>query len=121
MKHRLTRMAVLLHLIVGKWCLALDAPLGGEAAVSLDDQFAGDASLALQTVNVLGKEHAEEILLGKQRDKGMRDGGRIIAGIQFFREDIERIGVLAEVGDVEDGLGVWEVQTREVRVQAGIW
>lgn len=112
---------VLLHLVVRKWRLALDAPLGGEAAVSLDNQLTGDASLSLEAVDVLGEEHSEEVLLGKQRDEGMRDGGRIVARIQLFRKNVEGVGVLTEIGDIEDGLGVWEIEASKIGIQAGVW
>jgi hypothetical protein len=111
---------VLLHFVIRKRRLALDASLGGEAAVSLDNQLARDTSLSLKAVDVLGEEHSKEVLLGKQRYEGMRDGRGVVARIQLLCENIEGIGVLAEVGDIEDCLGIREVEASKIGVQAGV-
>jgi hypothetical protein len=47
----------------------------------------------------------------------MRDGGVELARVELLRQDVEWLRVLAEVGDVEDGFGVGQVEAREVVVQ----
>lgn len=44
-----------------------------------------------------------------------------LARVELLREDVEGLGVLSEVVDVEDGLGVGQVQAREVVVEARLW
>ena len=100
---------------------AVDAPLGSKAAVGLDDLVGRDAGAALEAVDVLGEEVAEEAAAGEEGDEGVGDGGVEFARVELAREDVEGFGVLAEVGDVEDGFGVGEVEAGEVGVQAGAW
>jgi hypothetical protein len=52
----------------------------------------------------------------------MRDCGLVfLAWVELVREGVEGEWVLAEVGYVEDGLGVREVEPCEIRVETGVW
>lgn len=97
---------VLLHLIFRVLFLALDTALVRKASVRLDDLVRGDSGYALEAVDVLGEEHLEKALAGEEGDEGMRDGRVELSGVQFVCENVEGLGVFAEVGDVEDGFGV---------------
>lgn len=109
---------VLLHLVVGEFGLALDAPLCREATVGLDDLVGGHTGRALEAVDILGEEHLEEAFAGEEGDEGVGDGGMEFSGVELVGEDIEGLGMAAEVGDVKDGFGVGEVQAGEVGVEA---
>ena len=50
----------------------------------------------------------------------MSDRGSVLARVELVGEGVERFWVAAEVGDVEDGLGVGEVEAGEVGVEAGV-
>jgi hypothetical protein len=64
-----TRFYALTHFGVGKWGFAVDASLGGKAAVGFDDQFRRNTSGALETVDILCEEHSQELFLGEKRDE----------------------------------------------------
>lgn len=51
----------------------------------------------------------------------MRNRRPVFAGVKLFCERVEGKRVIAEVGDVENGFGVGEVEAGEVCVQAGLW
>lgn len=51
----------------------------------------------------------------------MCDCRPVFPGVQLLRECVEGEGVFAEEGQLEDGLGVWEVEALEVGVEAGFW
>lgn len=51
----------------------------------------------------------------------MRDCGAVFAGVEFAGEGVEGRRVSAEVGDVEDGFGVGEVEAGQVGIEAGGW
>jgi hypothetical protein len=108
---------MVLHQVVRELGLALDAALRGKAAVGLYDLLPRHTGAPLEAVDVLRKEHLEQALLGQERNKGMRDGGVELARVELLRQDVEWLRVLAEVGDVEDGFGVGQVEAREVVVQ----
>ena len=74
-------------------------------------------SCPLQTVYVLREQHVQQPLLRKQRYKRMRHRRFIFSGVKLLGEHVEGRRVLAEEGDVEDGLWVRQVQPRQVRVQ----
>jgi hypothetical protein len=86
----------------------------------LYDLVSWDAGLALQTVDVLGEQLEEQPFLVQQTYEGMGDGRSVVAGVQLLGEGVEGQRVAAEVANVEDGLGVGEVEAREVCVQARV-
>jgi hypothetical protein len=49
------------------------------------------------------------------------DCGVKLARVELLGEHVEGVGVVPEVGDVEDGLGVGEVEALEVCVEACAW
>ena len=85
--------------------------------MGLDNLVTGDAGAALEAVNVLGEELAEEALAREQGDEGVRDSGVELARVELPGEDVEGLGVFAEVRDVKDGFGVREIEAREVGVE----
>ena len=87
--------------------------------MGLDDPVGRHAGGALEAVDVLGEELVEEVLLREQGDEDVRDGGAELARVELAGEDVEGLRAGAEEGDVEDGLGVGEVQAGEVRVEPG--
>ena len=109
---------VLAHQVMREGRLALDAALVGEAAVGFDDQLARDAGCALKAVNILGVELMQDALLGEQADENVRDSGLEVARVEVLGQYIEGLGVLPEEPEVEDGLGLREVELGKVRVQA---
>lgn len=52
----------------------------------------------------------------KQANERMCHGRSVFSRIEFMSEGVERIRVAAEVGDVEHGFGVWELQSRKVGI-----
>lgn len=87
----------------------------------LNDPIAWDACLALQAVDVLGEELEQEPLLVQQVYERVCDCRAIFAGVQLLREGVEGQRVLSEEGQLEDGLGVGQVQALEVGVQPRLW
>lgn len=94
------------HVVVRVGGVALDAALGGEAAVGLDDLVCGDAGAALEAVDVLGEVHEEDALLGEEGDEGVGDGGVEFARVEFLGEVVEGLRVFAKIGNVKDGFAV---------------
>lgn len=111
---------VLFHEVIGELIFALNAALCGEAAVGFDNEISRDTGLALETVDVLCEEHAQEILFGEQGDEDVGDGRRVVAWIQLFGKDVEWVGVSFKVGNVKDSLGVGKFKAGEVGIEAGI-
>lgn len=93
----------------------------GKTAVGFYDHVTRHASLTLEAVNVLGEQLQEDALLVQQTDERVRDGGAILARVQFLGKSVEGQRIVAEIGNVEDGLGVWQAQASEVGVQACVW
>lgn len=77
-----------------------------------DDFFRRYSGSSLKAVDILSKEHLKKTLFGDEGDEGMGDGREEFARIELAGEDVERLRVFAEVGDIEDGLGVWQVEAR---------
>lgn len=50
----------------------------------------------------------------------MRDCWPVFSWIQLLRESVKGKRVLAKIADIEHGLGMWEVQAREVRIEPGL-
>ena len=44
----------------------------------------------------------------------------VLARVQLLGEDVEGVGVLSEIGDVEDGFGVGKVEAGEVGIETGV-
>jgi hypothetical protein len=86
--------------------------------MGLDDLVGGHTGRALEAVNVLSKEHLEEALAGEEGYEGVGDGGMEFSGVELVGEDVEGLGMAAEVGDVKDGFGVGKVEAGEVGVEA---
>ena len=77
----------------------------------LDDAVGGDAGGALQAVDVLGEEHVQQALAGEQGEEDVRDGRAVArARVELSGEHVEGARVGAEEGEVEDGLGLGEVE-----------
>ena len=57
----------------------------------------------------------------EERDEAVRDGGAVLSWVELVSEGVEGEWVLPEVGDVEYGLGVWEIEASEVSVEACCW
>lgn len=108
------------HLIVRVGRLAIDAALGSEAAVGLDDQVGGDTGGALQTVNVLREELVQEALGGEEADEDMRDGRVEFAWIKVLCEHVEWLGVFLEKRQAEDVFGLLKFQGGQVGVEASL-
>lgn len=87
----------------------------------LDDLVVWHARLALQAVDVLREQLEQQALLVQQRYERVCDGRPVVARVQLLRERVEGLWVVAEVGDVEDGFGVGELQPLEVGVEARLW
>ena len=85
----------------------------------LDDAVGGDARGALEAVDVLREEHVQQALAREQGNEDVR-GGRAVAGarVELAGEHVEGFGVLPEEGQVEDGLGLGQVERGEVGVEA---
>lgn len=109
------------HEVIRVRRFTVDAAMGREAAMRLDEFYRGEAGLALERVDVLREAFQEELFFVQQLDEGMGQGRAEFAGQQFLGEGEERAGVFAEVIDVEDGLWVREVEAREVCVETGVW
>ncbi len=85
----------------------------------LDDAVGRHAGGALQAVDVLREEHVQQALAGEQGEEGVRDGGAVAgARVELLGEHVEGAGVGAEEGEVEDGLGLGQVEGGEVGVEA---
>ncbi|PHH84187.1 hypothetical protein CDD83_2343 [Cordyceps sp. RAO-2017] len=84
----------------------------------LDDAVGGDPRRPLQAVDVLREEHLQQAAAGQQRDEGVRHRRPEPPGIQLPRQHVEGLWVPPEVVDVEHGLGVRQVQPRQIAVQA---
>lgn len=54
----------------------------------------------------------------EELEEGMGDCRAKVTRVKLLREGIEWFWVLAEVGDVKDRLGVWEVETREIGIES---
>lgn len=85
--------------------------------MGFDNLVGRNAGAALEAVDVLREELAEETLMGEEGDEGVGDGGVEFAWVELAGQDVKGIGIFAEVGDVEDGFGVREVEAREVGVE----
>jgi hypothetical protein len=87
--------------------------------VGLDDEVGRHAGGALEAVDVLGEEHAQQALAGQQGDEDVGDGRAVArARVELARERVERRRVLPEEAQVEDRLGLGQVQRRLVGVEA---
>ena len=63
--------------------LAVDAVLGGEAAVGLDEPVDGDAGLALEGVDVLREAGVQPAAVGKQLHEGVRERRPETPGVEL--------------------------------------
>jgi len=57
----------------------------------------------------------------QERDEGMRDGGSELSRVEFVGESVEGKWILSEVGDVEYGFWIREIESCEVGVKACGW
>lgn len=134
-RHRLVLDGVV-HALLGIRLLAVDATLSGKcissksipqlyassflrrkAAVCLYNLVARHARLALETINILREQLEQQSLLMQQVCKRVRNRRPELARIQFLRECVKRLGVVAEEGNVEDGLWVGQIEPREIGIQ----
>jgi len=116
----LALLDVLAHQVVRVGALAVDAVLRREAAVGLDDHVARQAGLALEAVDVLGEVLEQEALVVQQPDERVRNGRAVAPRGQLAGQGVEGARVLAEEVDVEDGLGVGEVEVGEIGIDARV-
>lgn len=87
----------------------------------LDNLVARYPCFTLQAINILGEEFEQKPLLVQQVYEGVRNCRPVLAGIQLLCEGVEWQRVLSKEGQLEDGLGVWEIQALEVGVQPCLW
>lgn len=83
--------------------------------------IAGYAGLALKAVNVLGEQLEQKPLLMQQSYERVCYCRPELSGVQFLSEGVEGLGVVAEEANVEDGLGIGQIETREVGVEPRVW
>ena len=69
--------------------LAVDAVLGGEAAVGLDEPVDGDAGLALEGVDVLREAGVQPAAVGKQLHEAVCQRGPVPTGVEFAGERVD--------------------------------
>jgi hypothetical protein len=79
------------------------------------------AGFALQAVDVLREELQQQTLLVQKRDERVCNCRSVFPRVQLLRQGVERLGVIAEVGYVEDGLGVGQFEAREVGVETCVF
>ncbi len=78
--------------------------------MGFDDEVVRNAGPPLEAIDVLSEEHTKQALIGEECDKSVGYSGMKPARIQLLGKNIERLGIRAEVIDVEDSLGKWEVE-----------
>jgi hypothetical protein len=89
--------------------------------MSLHNHVSRHSRLALQAINILREQLQQQSLFVQQLDERVRYRGPEFARIKLMRECVERFRVVSEVGDIEDGFSIGEIEAREIGIEACIW